>query len=439
MGKAVWALTAVVVFVGVAWADWPQFQGPNRDGVSTETVKLADTWPEGGPKVAWKIEWTLGTGYGGPVVEGGKVYLLDRVNDRQDVLRCIGLASGKEEWKYEYFAPAEAKDDPAAGKWKGGYGGSRNLPTVDATGIYILGPFGDLTCVSKETHQAVWTRNLMKEYGAILGNWGICQSPVLYKGTVIVAPLSKEAGIVAFDKASGKEVWKSERLGGPAWTSPFISTVDGVDQVVMLFDRGEPRLVGLDAATGRKLWQYNGWKCPNPVASQTDCGQGRFFITGGYKAGCVMVQAAKDGDAWKVQELFKNLNCGAQACKPVFYKGHIYANSGDFTNADATAGNGLMCLDLAGAIKWKTSNDNIEENGSVLIADGKIFSLLSEKGVLRLVQAAPDGYKELASAKVCQAGNTWAPMALAGGKLLIRSRRSIFCFDVAAEAKPAEK
>jgi outer membrane protein assembly factor BamB len=207
----------------------------------------------------------------------------------------------------------------------------------------------------------------------------------------------------------------------------------------MLFNRDEPRLVGLDAATGRKLWLYSGWKCPNPVASHTDCGAGRFFITGGYKAGCVMVQVAKDGDAWKVQELFKNLNCGAQACKPVLYKDHIYANSGDFTNADATAGNGLMCLDLTGAVKWKTSNDNIEENGSVLIADGKIFSLLSEKGVLRLVQATPEGYKELASAKVCQAGNTWAPMALSDGKLLIRSRRSLFCFDVAAEAKAAEK
>jgi hypothetical protein len=107
--------------------------------------------------------------------------------------------------------------------------------------------------------------------------------------------------------------------------------------------------------------------------------------------------------------------------------------------SNGTAGNGLMCLDLTGAIKWKASNDNIEENGSVLIADGKVFSLLSEKGVLRLVQAAPDGHKELASAKVCQAGNTWAPMALSDGKLLIRSRRTLLCLDVATEAKPADK
>ena len=439
MGKAVCALVAVAALAGMATADWPQFQGPNRDGVSTETVRLADRWPAEGPKILWKIEWKLGTGFGGPVVEGGKVYLLDRVNDQQDVLRCIGLATGKEDWTYAYFAPPEAKDDPKAGKWKGGYHGSRNLPTVDATGIYILGPYGDVSRVSKETHQAVWTRNIIKEYGANLGNWGICQSPVLYKGMVIVAPLSKEAGIVAFDKATGKEVWKSERLGGIAWTSPFTSTVGGVDQVVMLLNRDEPRLVGLDAATGRKLWMYSGWKCPNPVASHTDCGQGRFFITGGYKAGCAMIQVAKDGGPWKVRQLFKNLNCGAQACKPVFYKGCLYANSGDLTSEDGMAGNGLMCLDLSGAIKWKTSNDNIEENGSLLIADGKIFSLLSEKGVLRLVQASPDGHRELASAKVCQGGNTWAPMALSDGKLLIRSRRTLICLDVSVEAGPAGK
>ncbi len=164
---------------------------------------------------------------------------------------------------------------------------------------------------------------------------------------------------------------------------------------------------------------------------------GRFLITGGYKSGSVMVQAARDGDVWQIRELFRSKDCGTQACTPVFYKDHLYTHGNDFLEENATAGNGLMCMDLAGKVRWKTSNDNIEENGSLLIADGKIFSLLSEKGVLHLLRASPDGHQELASARVCQGGNTWAPMAISDGNPLVRSRRTLVRLDVSAEAKPA--
>src|ERR1043165_6765379 len=115
MRRAVFVLAVLAMAGGAALGDWPQFEGPNRDGVSNETVKLADKWPEGGPKIAWKIEDKLGTGYGGAVVEGGKVYLLDRVDDQQDVLRCLDLQSGKQEWTFAYDAPVEAKENRKAG------------------------------------------------------------------------------------------------------------------------------------------------------------------------------------------------------------------------------------------------------------------------------------------------------------------------------------
>jgi outer membrane protein assembly factor BamB len=411
-------------------ADWQQYLGPNRDGISAESVKLADSWPEGGPRVLWKIEDKLGTGYGGAVVQGGKVYLLDRVNDQRDVLRCIDMETGKEEWTYAYDTPPEAKDNPKLGRYKGNYNGSRNMPAVDDKSIFLLGPFGDVTCVSKETHQPVWSANLIKDYDATLGNWGICQSPVLYKNLVIVAPLSKKAGIVAFDNATGKEAWKSDPLGGICWTSPAVSTVDGVDQVVMLVNRDQPRLAGLDAATGKTLWMYKGWKCANPIASHTDCGEGRFFITGGYKAGCAMVKVKKEGDGWIAQELFSNKACGARAVKPVFYKDHLYANSNDII--EGGEGNGLMCMDLSGKVLWKTSNTKEDENGSVLLADGKIYNLTSETGVLRMVAAVPERYTELASAPVTHGINIWAPMAISDGKLLVRNRRTLLCLDVSA-------
>jgi outer membrane protein assembly factor BamB len=371
------------------------------------------------------------------VVEGGKVYLLDRVDDRKDMLRCINLKEGKEEWAYSYFAPAEAQTSEKGIGFKGGYNGSRNLPAVDAKNVYILGPYGDVSCVSKETHKALWSANLVKDYGADVGNWGICQSPVLYKDAVIVAPLSTQAGIVAFDKASGKELWKSLPLGTIIWTSPAISTIDGVDQVVMITNRWKPILAGLDAATGKELWRYDGWKCDSPMGMHTDCGQGRFFVTGGYKAGCAMVKVSKDGDAWKVKEIFKNKNCGAQVVKPIFYKDFIYAKSNDAVPEGSPA-NGLMCLDLKGEIAWKTSSDSKEELGSILIADGKIYNFSSEKGTLSMAAATSESYKELGTVKVATGGNNWAPTAISDGKLLIRFRRTLVCLDVSAAGNPAK-
>lgn len=410
-------------------ADWPQFQGPGRSGISPETG-LASTFPAGGPKVLWTNE-KLGKGYGGCVVQGGRIYILDRVNNESDVLRCLDPATGKQEWAYTYKAVGEN----GKGTYKMGYNGSRNMPAVDEKNVYILGPFGDLACVSKETHDKVWAVNLIKDYGAALGNWGMCQSPALYKDNVIVAPLSKQAGVVAFDKATGKEAWKSEALGGIAYTSPAISAIDGTDQVVILCNRDEPRLVGLDAAGGKKLWMYDKWACPNPIANPTDCGQGRFFITGGYQAGCAMVQVKKDGDAWQVKELFRSKDCGAQACKPIFYKDHIYAKSNDFLVKDKKEANGVMCMDLDGKVQWKVGCDNDEELGSILIADGKLYSFSSEKGTLKIYQASPDSAKELASAKIAEGMNLWAPMALADGKLLVRCGGNLYCLDVKGEGK----
>ncbi|MFB3891390.1 MAG: PQQ-binding-like beta-propeller repeat protein [Phycisphaerae bacterium] len=440
-------LAALVGLAGAALAaDWPQFQGPDRSGVSPETG-LLKSWPEGGPKVAWRIDDKLGRGFAGAVVQGGKAYLLD--NDAgNDILRCIDLASGRQEWTFKY---------PCEGKYKGNYNGSRNLPAVDDKNIYILSPYGEVRAISKEKHdEALWVVNLVEEYEMKdkggerdIGNWGVCQSPVLYKDTVIVAPLTRKAGIVALDKATGKEVWKSERLGQIAWTSPAISTVEGVDQVVMLHTRDKPRLTGLDAATGKVLWQYSKWECPNPIASHTDCGNGRFFITGGYAAGCAMVQVKKDGDKWTAEEVFQNKDLSAQACKPVFYKDHIYAASNSFPKApqgvnetpeqkkQREVNNGLMCMDLKGQVKWKTGGTNEEEIGSIIIADGMIYNFLSEKGVLRLIVATPDEFKLLSEVRAVpkdmKAQNLWAPMALADGKLLIRYNRNMVCYDLKGE------
>jgi hypothetical protein len=149
-----------------------------------------------------------------------------------------------------------------------------------------------------------------------------------------------------------------------------------------------------------------------------------------------MVQVSKDGDAWKVKELFKNKNCGAMGVKPIFYKDHIYAKSNDFIGPVESPSNGLMCLDLKGEIAWKTSNDNKEELGSILIADGKIYNFFSETGMLRMARATEESYKEFGASQIASGQNMWAPMAISDGKLLIRAKRTLVCLDVCPAGNP---
>lgn len=424
MNRMCLLLTLGIVSVSCL-ADWPQYQGANRDGVSAETVKLADSWPADGPKVAWTCTKLWRRGFGGPVVQGGQVFVLDRVEDKKDVLLCLDLKTGEKVWDFSY----EAVGADGKGVYKNGYNGSRNMPVVDDKNVYILSPFGQLQAISKEKHEPVWTKNLVADYGAEVTAWGLCQSPMLYKNMLIVAPLSKQAGVLALDKETGKEVWKSERIGDMAWTSPAVVTLEGIDQVVMVHTRGQPRLTGLDAATGKKLWDYSKWEMPNPFGLHTYCGKGQFLLSGGYASGCVMVQVKKDGDTWQTSELFRNKDCGAQAVMPVCYKDFIYANSTE-VDPKTKKGNGLMCMGLDGKVKWAAGNDNPEENGSVLIADGKVYQFSSEKCTLTMAAASPDGYKELGKFKVGQGTNLWAPMCYSDGKLLLRYNNTLVCFDM---------
>jgi outer membrane protein assembly factor BamB len=129
-----------------AGADWPQFMGPNGDGTSVEKGLLR-AWPADGPKVLWTV--AVGPGYGGAAIRDEKVYALDRVGRQKDVLRCLDLGSGKEEWTFSYDAGGEINHD-----------GSRSTPAVTARNVYTIGPFGQFHCLDGTAHQVVWKKNL---------------------------------------------------------------------------------------------------------------------------------------------------------------------------------------------------------------------------------------------------------------------------------------
>lgn len=416
------AASAVVVLLAASFAqaaDWPQYAGINRDNVSQETG-LARTWPEGGPKVLWSVP--LGPGYGAAAVRDGEVYLLDRPDDRQDVLRCLDLQSGKELWKYAYDAPGNVS-----------HNGARSVPTVDEKYVYSVGMCGHFVCVDRKTHQPVWQKNLVADFKLEIPTWGIVQAPVVYKDLVIVAPQASDAYVVAYKRDSGEIAWKSPKLGLVGYSIPVVAKLGGVDQVLMIGackkGGGAPaQVAGISLADGSILWTYDGFQCFIPIPYPTALPDDRVFLTGGYRAGSALIQVKQENGKFAVKELFKTDACGSQIPQPLFYKDHLYVNSNTNDRED-----GMMCLALDGQVKWKTSDLTgvpTFDRGNLILADGLIFNLDGKKGVLYLIDPSPEGFKELAHAQLLGGKEIWAPMALSNGKLLLRDQQEMKCLEV---------
>lgn len=407
-----------------ATADWPQFQGVNRDGRSPERG-ISRTWPEKGPRVLWSVP--LGPGFASPAVVDGEVYVLDRVDDEKDVLRCLDLATGKELWTYAYDAPGRT-----------GRNGSRGTPSVDADYVYSVGMLGNMTCVDRKTHELVWQKHLLKEFDAEMSSWGVAQNPVLYGDRVIVAPQGPDAFVVAFDRKTGAVLWRSEGLGRLGFVSPAVVTLGGVEQVVMVAASVETdeevkspgKVAGLSLEDGTVLWAYEGWSCSIPITFPMQLPGDRLFVTGGYGAGSVMLKVTRDGEAFAVNELFRldMKECGSQIHQPILHEDHLYLNSNSNERED-----GMVCVTLDGKVLWRTSDTEglpTFERGSLLFADGLIIGLHGKRGTLHLIEPSPGGYKELAKAKLFSGRDMWAPMALSQGKLLVRNQRELKCVDL---------
>jgi outer membrane protein assembly factor BamB len=367
----------------------------------------------------------MAAGFGGPAVVGGNVYLLDRDEKVGDTLRVLDLTTGKEQWTLAYEAPGSFM-----------FAGSRTTPTVDGEYVYTVGPMGDLHAISTKTRKPAWRKNIWKEFGgaAELPRWGIVQNPLIYGDLLIVAPQTAEAGVVAYDKLTGALKWKSAALSGiPGYVTPSIVQVAGEDHLVMItgaVGRGrnakDGSVNGLDPRSGKVLWTYANWQCIIPAPLAVDAGQDRVLITGAYGAGAAMIKVEKKGDGtFTVSELFKNPDFGAHTQPPVMHDGHFYVH---YTTNDRN--DGLVAMSLDGQVKWKTDQQPPFVRGGSILADG-LMLMADGNTKLYLVEPSPAGFKPLASAVILEAGDNWAPLALAEGKLLVRGQKELKAFQVA--------
>jgi len=409
--------------------DWPQYFGLNRNGVSPQK-NILRTWPQQGPKVLWTAN--VGIGYGGPVIKNGKVYLLDRDDKVGDKLRCFDLANGKELWSFAYDSPGSVM-----------FPGSRSVPAIDGNLIFSCGPYGNLYCIDVNTHKPVWNKNVWTDFGGVeIPKWAITQCPVVYGDLLIIASQAPKAGVVAYEKLTGKVKWTTPSLGEVGYVSPAIVKVGGASHVVMITasagrgaDASGGKVVGIDPLTGKILWEYTNWQCGIPVPGPVDAGEGRILITGGYQAGAAMIKVEKKADgSYSVKELYKNPDFGAHTQQPVLVNGYFYAQYTTNERKD-----GLVCMSLDGQIKWKTSRAPLFDKGGMILADGLLLTTDGSKK-LYLIEPDPSAFKPVSSADMLSvasgtdprfATQNWAPLALSDGKLLIRDQSRLICVRVA--------
>lgn len=393
-------------------ADWPQFAGPDRNNVSSETG-LLKAFPAEGPKVLWTIE--AGPGFGGAAIRDNQVFFLDRSGEKsaeKDVLRCLNLASGEELWSYSYDAPGDY-DFP----------GSRAVPAVTPSHVFSVGTHGHFLCIDRATQKVLWQTNAIGE-GGKPGSWGIAVSPLIYKDSVIVNTQAKAGGLAAYGQATGKLLWQVQEVSSVPYCSPSLVTIGDSQQVIQFVEKG---VIAVSPDTGKVLWSYTGWKCDAPIPNVTPLGDGKLFLTGGYKAGSALIQVSPSATEFEVKELWK-IPHGSQIHQPLFVDGCIYLNG--TTNATPKAG--LMCIDPAdGKLLWSTGAEMSPHRGALLLAEGLIY-YIDGSGTLRLIQPNREAYTEISSAKLLAGRDIWAPMALSNGKLVVRDQKQMKCLDLRA-------
>ncbi len=409
----------MLAVASVAGADWPQFRGVNRDNISTETG-LYRSWPAGGPKVLWKT--TVAEGYAGAAIKAGILYLNDYDEKKKEhLVRAISLADGKDVWRWSY--PVEIRPS---------HGITRTVPAVGARLVFSLDPKCRFHALDAKTGKLVWQKNLVQEYKATIPGWYAGQNPLLDGDRVVIAT-GGDALVVAFDQATGKEIWRSANPDKDVMShvSLMPTTIGGVKQYLYMTMN---KVVGVAAADGAILWRIpfavKMAACPSPLA----IGDGRIFITSGYEAGSMMIQVQKGPSGFTVKKLFDltAMQFNSEVHTPVLFQDHLFAVS------SKTRGR-FTCLGLDGKIVWQSPVESGNPGasrtfdlGGFLFADGMFFILDGKSGMLRLVEANTKQYKELASAQILSGEDVWGPMALSNGKLIIRDMSQMVCLQVGA-------
>ena len=386
---------------GASADDWPQWRGPNRDGISKETGWLAN-WPAEGPKKLW--EGSVGIGYSCFSVSHGHLYTMGNVAENDNVF-CFDAETGKVLWKHEY---------PCLSKDPNGYLGTRCTPTVDGDRVYSVSRQGNFLCLATADGAVKWSKDFKKDFGSEPPRWGFAGSPLIEKDWVLAEVGGEnDASVVAFNKLTGAVAWKAGK-DRPGYGS-LIAFNLGAERCFLQFSTDH--LVCRRMKDGSELWRFS-WKTSYGVNATTPIIQGdEVFLSTGYNYGCARLKMS----ASDAQEVWRNKNMRNHVNSCVLLDGYLYG----YDDRE------LKCLDWkTGQVKWSTPAYG---KGSLMVADGKLI-LYGQSGKLGLAEATPAAFKEICSFQALGGKDTWANPVLANGRLYVRSLEKMVAFDVKKEA-----
>ena len=400
---ALWIIAlAVATSTGVAAADdsdWPGWLGPNRDGKSPDTG-LLKTWPDGGPRLLWKIDY-LGPGFSNVAVTGGTIYTTGH-QDEKLVIFAMDL-DGKLKWKTE-----------ADVAWTKNHVGSRATPMIDGDRLYLLSGHGTIGCYDSATGRKKWTRNTT-EFGGRPGGWGYSESILIHENLAFVKP-GGENFLVALNKQTGRTAWTSSGFNaGPEYSSCLLVNFEGQDIIVTGSKGG---LVCFDADDGSLLWS-NDWcakntaNCPTPAYSD-----GYIFWSNGYGKGGICMKLKTVGGKVDADEVWTTTDFVCHHGGYIIKDGHIYGNHN----------RGWSCLELAtGKVLWE---EKAIGKGSLCYADEMLYLFGEKGGQAALATFSPDGLEVKGNVTVDGEGPSWAHPVVIGGRLYLRFGTNLYCFDV---------
>ena len=394
--------------------EWPCFRGANYDSSWQGSPPLARSWPPEGPSVLWSIE--VGDGYSGAVISRGRVYLLDYDKEAEaDTLRCLSLDDGRELWRNSY---------PVAVAFH--HGMTRTVPAIVGDHVITIGPRCHLTCWDAMTGKAHWLIDLERDFGTRVPEWYTGQCPLIDQDRLIVAPCG-EALLMALDYRTGDVIWSCPNPRGWNMTHASVVPMEIQGRRSYVYCAGDG-VVGVAADDGSLLWESTAWKeinatGPSPVILPDN----QIFLSRGYGSGALMLQLVESDGRLEAKTIFelKPKQFSSEQHTPIFRDGHLFG-------IRKVGAKTMVCLDLNGNIVWDSGGDRFGL-GPYMFADDLLL-ILDDDGILTLAEATTTGYKRLAQHEVLPGGHdAWGPMAMAGGRLIVRDMTRMVCLDLTAK------
>jgi outer membrane protein assembly factor BamB len=389
-------LTLILAFSAMA-ADWPQWRGPNRDGISNETGLLS-SWPSGGPKVVWKTSG-LGVGYSSFSIVGGRMYTQGQ-RGKQEFVLALDVKTGNKLW--ETVTSRDFENDRGSGP--------RGTPTFDNGKLYAMTGEGTVLCLDAATGKIVWQIDSVKKFGGSVPHWGYSESPLIDGDRVIVMPGGRGASLVSLDKKTGDVQWKTgdDHAG---YSSAILADVGGAKQVIVLSGQSA---FGVQESTGELLWRYG--KVANNVANIATpiYHDGAVFLSSAYDTGCALLKLNPKG----MQEVYFNRDMMNHYSSSVLVDGILYGYSNQF----------LVAMDFkTGKQLWKNRSVG---KGSVTYAEKHLYAL-GEDGMVGLIEATPVAYKEVSRFEY-QKGSlpSWSPLVISDGRMYLRDQDNLTSYDI---------